>query len=101
MTPETQTSVKTRPTHRLSSQQRRAVILDSAARLFAERGYHAASISEIARMAGITKPVIYHHFSSKQESSIAPSSSTTPASCCPSPRHTGGTAAHGSASMIS
>lgn len=52
---------------RLSSEQRRAVILDSAARVFAERGYHAASISEIARAAGITKPVIYHHFASKKE----------------------------------
>ncbi len=52
---------------RLSSGQRREVILESAARVFAERGYHAASISQIARAAGITKPVIYHHFASKQE----------------------------------
>jgi AcrR family transcriptional regulator len=52
---------------RLSRQQRRAVVLDSAAHVFAQRGYHAASISEIARRAGITKPVIYHHFASKQE----------------------------------
>ncbi len=63
MTPQTPTVGRPR----LSSQQRRAVILDGAARVFAERGYHAASISEIARMAGITKPVIYHHFASKQE----------------------------------
>jgi AcrR family transcriptional regulator len=70
MTPETQTPAvagRSGLRHRLSSQQRRAVILDSAARVFAERGYHAASISEIARMAGITKPVIYHHVASKHE----------------------------------
>lgn len=66
MTPQTpQTPLAVRP--RMSSRQRRAVILDSAARVFAERGYHAASVSEIARRAGITKPVIYHHFASKQE----------------------------------
>jgi AcrR family transcriptional regulator len=63
MAPQTPTAGR----HRLSSQQRRAVILDSAVRVFAERGYHAASIAQIARMAGITKPVIYHHFASKQE----------------------------------
>lgn len=43
------------------------MILSSAARVFAERGYHASSISEIAQSAGITKPVIYHHFASKQK----------------------------------
>jgi AcrR family transcriptional regulator len=52
---------------RLSSDERRAVLLDSAAHVFAERGYHAGSIAEIARRAAITKPVIYHHFASKQE----------------------------------
>jgi AcrR family transcriptional regulator len=35
--------------------------------VFAQRGYHAASIAQIARMAGVTKPVIYHHFASKRE----------------------------------
>jgi AcrR family transcriptional regulator len=33
--------------------------------VFAERGYDAASMSEIARAAGITPAVIYDHFSSK------------------------------------
>lgn len=66
MTPQTQTA-RSASRSRLSSEQRRGVILESAARVFAERGYHAASISEIARAAGITKPVIYHHFASKQE----------------------------------
>jgi AcrR family transcriptional regulator len=66
MTPHTHTRRSpSRP--RLSSEKRRGVILESAARVFAERGYHAASISQIARAAGITKPVIYHHFASKQE----------------------------------
>jgi AcrR family transcriptional regulator len=64
----TTTPIRSRaPRQRLSSDRRRAVVLDSAAHVFAERGYHAASIAEIARRAGITKPVIYHHFASKQE----------------------------------
>jgi AcrR family transcriptional regulator len=68
MTSATQTpAARSAPRQRLSSPQRRAVLLDSAARVFARRGYHAASIAEIARTAGITKPVIYHHFASKQE----------------------------------
>ncbi len=52
---------------RLSSDERRDVLLDAAARVFAAHGYHAASIEQIAQAAGITKPVIYHHFASKQK----------------------------------
>lgn len=52
---------------RLSSQQRRDVLLAAGARVFAEYGFHAAPMEEIARQAGVTKPVIYHHFGSKQE----------------------------------
>jgi AcrR family transcriptional regulator len=52
---------------RLTSEQRREVLLDAAARVFAAHGYHAASIEQIAGQAGITKPVIYHHFRSKKQ----------------------------------
>ena len=46
--------------------ERRAAILDAALLVFAERGYHAASIDEIAREAGVSKALIYEHFASKQ-----------------------------------
>ena len=46
--------------------ERRAAILDAALGVFAERGYHAASIDEIAREAGVSKALIYEHFASKQ-----------------------------------
>jgi AcrR family transcriptional regulator len=52
---------------RLSGEERRAAILDSALAVFADRGYHASSIDDIAREAGISKALIYEHFSSKQE----------------------------------
>jgi AcrR family transcriptional regulator len=56
-----------RTRRRLTSEQRREVLLDAAARVFAAHGYHAASIEQIANEAGITKPVVYHHFASKQQ----------------------------------
>ena len=52
---------------RLTKEERRALILEAAARAFADRGYDAASLEEIADAAGISKPVIYDHFSSKKE----------------------------------
>jgi AcrR family transcriptional regulator len=61
------TGVSERPRRRLKPEQRRELILDSALRAFAELGYHAASIDEIARGAGTTKAVIYDHFASKRE----------------------------------
>jgi AcrR family transcriptional regulator len=41
------------------------VIERSALEVFAERGYHGASMDEIARRSGVTAPVIYDHFASK------------------------------------
>lgn len=36
-------------------------------RLFAEKGYAACSIREICAAAGVTKPVLYYHFRSKEQ----------------------------------
>lgn len=46
---------------------RRGEILRSAARVFMERGFDRASMDEIAREAGLTKPGLYYHFASKTE----------------------------------
>lgn len=43
-----------------------ATIARVAARLFAERGFDATSVREIAEAAGVTKPTLYYHFGSKQ-----------------------------------
>lgn len=51
----------------MSAAERREVIERAAAELFAERGYQGASIDEIARRSGVTPPVLYDHFASKQE----------------------------------
>lgn len=41
-------------------------ILAVAARLFADKGYDATSMREIAEGAGVTKPTIYYYFQSKE-----------------------------------
>ena len=50
---------------RLKAPQRRARILEAAEQAFAARGYHSTSMDDIAAAAGISKPVLYDHFSSK------------------------------------
>ncbi len=53
------------PKRRMSAAQRRAVIIENATEVFAERGYDGAPIDEIARRSGISAPVLYDHFPSK------------------------------------
>lgn len=50
---------------RLSAQQRRELIIDAARREFARVGYHGASTSSIASLAGCSEPMLYKHFSGK------------------------------------
>ncbi len=57
----------TTPRKRLSAAKRRETIEDAATGLFAERGYQGASVDEIARRSGVTPPVVYDHFASKQD----------------------------------
>jgi AcrR family transcriptional regulator len=46
---------------------RRQLIVESAARLFSQRGYPATGIDEIGEGAGITGPGVYRHFDNKGE----------------------------------
>ncbi|MEO3869293.1 TetR/AcrR family transcriptional regulator [Nonomuraea sp. B12E4] len=45
---------------------RRAEILEAAARLFAARGFHGVSIEEIGSAVGISGPALYRHFTGKE-----------------------------------
>jgi AcrR family transcriptional regulator len=49
------------------TERRRDEIITTAARLFAERGYHTTTLDDIARALGSTKGLIYHYFRSKVE----------------------------------
>jgi len=42
-------------------------ILDAAAQIIRQKGYHAASMQDIAEAVNLQKASLYHHFSSKQE----------------------------------
>lgn len=55
------------PRTRLSREDRMEQMLDSAHRLFAERGYAAVTMDEIAAAVGITKPLIYNYFGNKEQ----------------------------------
>ena len=51
---------------RMSGQERREQLLDVGRRLFAEKGFEAVSVEEIAAKAGVSKPVVYEHFGGKE-----------------------------------
>jgi len=51
----------------LTAEARRQVILDSALDAFADAGFHETSLESVAVGAGISKALIYEHFSSKRE----------------------------------
>ncbi|MGW4199688.1 TetR/AcrR family transcriptional regulator [Streptomyces sp. NPDC004726] len=42
-------------------------MMDAAVRIFGRRGYRAASMDEIAELAGVSKPLIYLYLNSKDE----------------------------------
>ena len=46
---------------------RRQQILDTAAALFAERGFHGVSVHDIGGACGISGPALYKHFESKND----------------------------------
>lgn len=50
----------------LGPERRRPMILDAAFSVFLERGYEGASMEEIARRAGVSKPVVYSSFPGKE-----------------------------------
>ncbi len=47
-------------------QETRAKIVDAAAELFAERGFDAVSVMEIARRAGVVEKTVFNHFTVKE-----------------------------------
>jgi AcrR family transcriptional regulator len=51
---------------RLNAAARRAQLVEVGRTVFAERGFEAASVEEIAARAGVTKPIVYAHFGGKE-----------------------------------
>ncbi|SFR27182.1 DNA-binding transcriptional regulator, AcrR family [Lentzea waywayandensis] len=51
---------------RMTGKERREQLLDVSRALFAEKGFDATSIEEIAHRASVSKPVVYEHFGGKE-----------------------------------
>jgi AcrR family transcriptional regulator len=51
---------------RMTGKERREQLLDIGRSLFAQRGFDATSVEEIAQKAGVSKPVVYEHFGGKE-----------------------------------
>jgi AcrR family transcriptional regulator len=52
---------------RLPARERRRQLLDVALGVFATDGFHSTSMNDVAEAAGVTKPVLYQHFTSKRQ----------------------------------
>ena len=55
----------------MRGEDRKALILEQSKKVFARKGYLAASTGELARASGITDPMLYKHFGSKQKLYLA------------------------------
>jgi AcrR family transcriptional regulator len=51
---------------RLTAVERRNQLIEIGRSLFAERGFDATSVEELAERAGISKPIVYEHFGGKE-----------------------------------
>ena len=52
--------------NRLWAADRRKQLLDVAGRLLAKEGVDGVRIPDVAALAGVTRPVVYKHFSNRQ-----------------------------------
>jgi AcrR family transcriptional regulator len=51
----------------MSGAERRQSIVDTAIRLFAERGFRGTTTRELASAVGVSEPVLYQHFKTKKD----------------------------------
>jgi AcrR family transcriptional regulator len=56
---------------RMRGPERRAQLLAVARTVFGRSGFHRVSMDEVAKEAGVTKPILYDHFPSKKELYVA------------------------------
>jgi len=64
--------MSTAPASRAEQQeQTRERLVDAAARVFAQRGYHAATLAEVAREAGYSTGAVYSNFAGKEDLFLA------------------------------
>ena len=54
------------PVQQARARSRQQKILNAAASVFAKRGFDATTMEQIARAAGVSKPIVYEHFGGKE-----------------------------------
>src|SRR5712691_9354782 len=62
---------RVRLTRAESRRRTRVHLLEAAVEVFARRGFHGASVEEVAEVAGYTKGAVYSNFTSKDELFLA------------------------------
>jgi AcrR family transcriptional regulator len=60
------TTVKTKPTPKMSSEDRRAAIVKAVRRVFAEKGFDGTTTRELAAAAGVSEALLFKHFPNKE-----------------------------------
>ena len=50
----------------MTAAERRAQLIEVGREVFAEKGYEATAVEELASAAGVSKPVVYEHFGGKE-----------------------------------
>src|SRR5664279_2136763 len=55
------------PTSRLTGQERREAIIQTAIDLFSEHGFRGTTTRELAAACGVSEPTIYQHFATKRD----------------------------------
>ena len=63
---ETVSRVRKKTGPREVTMRRRQDILDAAVKVFASKGFHAGTLSDVAELAGMTQAGVLHHFGSKE-----------------------------------
>lgn len=58
--------MSTEPRRRMPRAERERQMIDVAEEMFAERGYQATSMDDIAERVGVSKPMLYEYFESKE-----------------------------------
>src|SRR5450631_4492035 len=61
-----ETTAATTARARMTGKQRREQLLEVGRKLFADKGFEATTVEEIAARAGVSKPVVYEHFGGKE-----------------------------------
>src|SRR3954463_5996675 len=59
-------TVEARNRREIKQEQTRARLLEAAAAVFAQSGYHVATLEEVASEVGLTKGAVYSNFESKE-----------------------------------